>query len=1004
MAKFSVGDRVMIPVRNNQTGTIRSCTETAGLRFYQIVLDTGASVSEIESNVVAEIRIETPFDLLRTANFQDKVVFTAISTMNKLKSGNRNSIASFKSSKTKFHPYQFKPLLKFLNSPNRRILIADEVGLGKTIEAGYVLTEMALRGLIRNCLVICKSSLKIKWQTEMKEKFGFDFKIYKRRELMEDIKEDVAKGTKSIFGVINYDYNEKHSDAFLKHLEELDYSFDLLVIDEAHILRNESTIKHQAIKQVIGNTDYVLLMTATPVMTSLDNLYNLLKIIEPHYEEYSLFRDHLELSRPFIQALRQLNEGLNPKMVIHELKNNEIKLQLTYRDGTFALNSTVTVEERFKDDELFQEVVQLSEKDSISHKDFVKLQHNLSELNSFHPIITRTRKREIQDELEQVIRDVKLRYIDFTDEEKEIYESIINIYDEEPLALVTKKREATSCLPAFLMKNEDLLNPNLSVDSKFDQLQKIVNEVVVSQKRKLIIFSFFKGTLSYLGSRLNQYGLTCARIDGDVAIEERQGQLNCFRDDLNVNILLSSEVGSEGLDMQFCDALVNYDLPWNPMVVEQRIGRIDRVGQKSNIIYVYNLCIRETIEEQIVNRLFSRIGMFKQSLGLLEDILSSDDSLFENEANYQLLEAKLYGSKLSSATREKLLLDAERAIENALLTRLKIEKELDASFVSDLYIKDQLKEINKEKKYVTHHDIQELLSLLFKTRLATIRADLYSSKPYIRIDAGDTSLFDFIDSNIPPKFDKPHLYNAYISFKKKNRKSEVIHCTFDQETAFDNKELEFLSATHPLVQAAFHYFKQRRVDVNKAFSFLYQSSNSNLAKGIYALLVYDCEVHQSSLSGNSTSNFELPLVFRFEGEEFIQLSESELEQFLEIDFAEVINHPSPPSGELCQIFSSLLINSSSLSIYNKKNEIENEEGKMHISRQFRLIETEVDYLKRRIEQEQFNLKQAHSNITHIITSRIKENSKRIEQLEERKQKIQYYISENIQSISILEII
>lgn len=1003
MPKFNSGDRIMIPVRNNQTGTVRSFTETAGLCFYQIVLDTGASISEIESNIVAEIKIETPFDLLRTANFQDKVVFTAISTMNKLKSGNRNSIASFKSSKTKFHPYQFKPLLKFLNSPNRRILIADEVGLGKTIEAGYVLTEMSLRGLIRNCLVICKSSLKIKWQTEMKEKFGFDFKIYKRKELMDDINEDSAKGIKSVFGIINYDYNEKHSDAFLKQLEELDYNFDLLVVDEAHILRNESTIKHKAIREIINNTDYVLLMTATPVMTSLDNLYNLLKLIEPHYDEYSLFRDHLELSRPFIQALRQLNEGLEPQIVIQELKNSKILLQLTYRDGTFALNSTVTVEERFRDDELFKEVVQLSERDSLSHKHFVKLQHNLSELNSFHPIITRTRKREIQDELEQVIRDVKLRFIDFTDEEMAVYESIINMYDEEPLALVTKKREATSCLPAFLMKNKDMLDSNLSVDSKFNELKRIVDEVVITQKKKLIIFSFFKGTLSYIGRRISQYNIVCARIDGDIPIEERQGQLNRFRDDPSVSILLSSEVGSEGLDMQFCDALVNYDLPWNPMVVEQRIGRIDRVGQKSKIIYAYNLCIKGTIEEQIVNRLFSRIGMFKQSLGLLEDILSSDETLFENDTSYQILEAKLYGSKLSSAAREKLLLDAERAIENALLTKQKIEKELDASFVSDLYIKDQLKEINNEKKYVTNHGIQEMLSLLFKTRLATIRADLYSSDPYIRVGPGDTSLFDFIDSNIPPKSEQPHLYNAFLSFKKKNRKCEVIQCTFDQEVAFDNKDLEFLSATHPLVQATFYYFKQRRVDVNKAFSFLYQSHNSNLEKGIYALLMYDCEVHQSSLSGKSKSYFELPLIFRLEGDEFVELRDSELESFLEIDFADFINHPSPPSGELCEIFSLMLTNVSSLSIYNRKNEIENEERKMHYSRQFRLIETEVDYLKRRIEQDQFNLRQSHSKIANIIISRIKEYENRIAQLDERKREIQYNISENIQSISIVEI-
>ncbi len=190
---YQIGNRVSIIDRNNITGTILSIEQYNHVQFYEIMLDTGISISSTENNIRAFINYQSPFDLLEQANFQNKTVFSVESVINKMYGNNNDIIATLKSSKTTFLPYQFKPLTKFIKSDNRRILIADEVGLGKTIEAGYILAELSLRGKINNCLVICKSSLKEKWQTELKEKFSFNFQIQDRKELLKSIRNDIKK-------------------------------------------------------------------------------------------------------------------------------------------------------------------------------------------------------------------------------------------------------------------------------------------------------------------------------------------------------------------------------------------------------------------------------------------------------------------------------------------------------------------------------------------------------------------------------------------------------------------------------------------------------------------------------------------------------------------------------------------------------------------------------------------------------------------------------------------
>ena len=599
----------------------------------------------------------------------------------------------------------------------------------------------------------------------------------------------------------------------------------------------------------------------------------------------------------------------------------------------------------------------------------------------------------------------------------ELYESIINDYEGNPLALVQKKREATSCLPAFISKH-NLENENteqiIKYDSKFRALEKIINKVINEKDRKIIIFSFFKGTLKYLENKFLEHGISTLKIDGDIKIDNRQAVINKFESDNNIKILLSSEVGSEGLDMQFCDVMVNYDLPWNPMVVEQRIGRIDRIGQKSEIIYIYNLSIADTIEEQIFERLFDRIKIFNESIGSLEDILSSECNLFEIESkdNSEItkLETEIYGYKLSKQGLQDKIRAIETAIKHVELLRKDIEKDLDESFLNDQYITDEISKINTQKRYITSDDIISLLTLLFQTRLAHLRCDFTSSKPYIRFNEGQSGLYDFIEENIPNRRLNPQLYNKYLDFKRRNINKNLINLTFNQEEAYDNKLIDFISPTHPLAQAAFHFFRIKNIASNNAFCFCidYENLPTLNEASFYVLAKYNMESLKYTMAKHEpdSSFFELQLLFKLNEEgEFVLMPDDIKNTILGVDLNFwYTNSNEIPTEEDCEEITNILSPVLMHEFYTQKTALEADLKAIHNSRQFRLIDTEVDFLRRQIESNNRTMKNDPDNSIRFIYNKENEQyQKKINQLLNQKSSIGFGLQGTLQSLTIIKI-
>jgi len=202
MAKYNKGDQIQNESSNLKGVIVDVLPPTRGRQTYIVMYSDGVTKSELEKNLTPAINLDDPFERCKNKIYGSQSDFSLANTTFKISDSSNNTLSSLKASKTLFRAYQFKPLLKFLNSDNRKILVADEVGLGKTIEAGHILLEMKARGQLQNALIICPKSLQLKWKDELKNKFGLSFKIYDR---IEDLVEDLRERGTNLKGIINYE-------------------------------------------------------------------------------------------------------------------------------------------------------------------------------------------------------------------------------------------------------------------------------------------------------------------------------------------------------------------------------------------------------------------------------------------------------------------------------------------------------------------------------------------------------------------------------------------------------------------------------------------------------------------------------------------------------------------------------------------------------------------------------------------------------------------------------
>ena len=890
MSKYTIGNKVIKADSEGHGTIIEVMPPRRGRQLYKV--SWGNLVTdELEVNLLPDCDISDPFERCMSGIFGSYSEYSKKNTTFKIRSSNNNTISSLKASKTLFRAYQFKPLLKFLNSPNRRLLVADEVGLGKTIEAGHIMLELKARRELNHVLIVCPKSLQRKWKDELAFKFGLQFKIY---ESQKDLLADMQEHRVAVHAIINYEKirmkrqkskdEKKAKDEMPKNIVEFlsqnDFHFSLVLCDEAHKMRNKETQTYKGAEIIMCQANAAVFLTATPVMISTENLYNLLHLLDnTRYYNYQIFDNRLQENRPFVDALTDLNHYVPLPVIAKNLNEAEI-LTRFFSDEVEIFSHQTTVGKAFADDAMYQEIIQMLNGEDNS-KNRARLQYLISSMSMMNNIFSRTRKREVTTDMSQAERKPHMRKVVLTEEERIEFDRVIEEYKDDnsytdywgeevltqggALGLVQKKRQVASSVYAYL-NTESNLDKGIDeyadyTDAKFEELLRIIDEVFRHGTKKIVIFALFRKTLKYLQIRFKQRGFGTLMIHG--MVENRIDILDEFKNNPNAHILLSSEVGSEGLDMQFCNSMVNYDLPWNPMVVEQRIGRIDRFGQKSPTVNIYNVIVADSIQEDIYIRLLDRIGIFRGTIGDMEAIL---DAPLERGGSvtiqdvYNKLEKELYTSRLTEDEKRRKIAEIELAIANEKESIKHLEEGLDNALTNDAYFKDEINRIQNNNAYVTEIELRNYLESAIRQELTTcslvkVEKDIYElqlplSNPRI--------LLNFLTQNQPNGEENATMFRQ---FRNEIEDKQAIRMTFNQQVAYDNSKLLFMNIYNPIIQACLNYF--RKHDDESKTSFCYALSSDDILKKdtAYYMVVYQMSITRKVLGVPKRTDSLLPLLY-----------------------------------------------------------------------------------------------------------------------------------------------
>lgn len=892
MAQFSIGDSV-ITVDENMRGTIiKVMPIRRGRQLYTVNLPEG-NRDILEVDLKIDFDESDPFERCKSGIYGSYSEYSKRNTTFKIKHSNNSTISSLKASKTLFRAYQFKPLLKFLNSPNRRLLVADEVGLGKTIEAGHIMLELKARKELNNVLIVCPKSLQEKWKAELYEKFGLTFKII---DSAKDLIADLSSKAENVKAIVNYEKirgpkdkskkdiknSDKKNTIIIDYLSENPHRFSLVLCDEAHKMRNKETKTYRGAEILMSHADAVLFLTATPVMINEENLYNLLHLLDnTRYFNPQIFQNRLKENRSFIEAISELNNNIPLDQIKKRLVNASVISKFSTNEKEIYSNNR-SIGEIYKEDPIFSDLITLLEGEDSPNKR-AKIQYLLSSMSVMNTVFSRTRKREVTTDESQAKRCPHICKVNLHENEQEEFNSIIEEYTENSsyedewgeekikagseLGLTQRKRQIASSIWGYLNNEEDL-NKGIDAykdctDSKIEMLNSIIKKVFESGTRKLVVFAIFRKTLKYLSIRLKKLGYNPLIIHGEV--DNRAEILEKFKHDKNIHILLSSEVGSEGLDMQFCNSMVNYDLPWNPMIVEQRIGRIDRFGQKAKVINIYNIVVADSIQEEIYMRLLDRIGIFKGTIGDMEAILDAqiDGKSQTIQEVYQKMEKEFFTKDLTRAEKEQKIAEVARAIENEKESLQHLQEGLSNTLTNDAYFRDEVNRILYSNSYVTEEELYNYLKSVIREQLSTCNLE--------KIDKG---IMEFKIPLSQPKVVKNFLaqycennHETTISvnqFKTKIEDQKTFKLTFTQEIAYENRSLNYLNIYHPMIQACSNFFMKH--DDESKTSFCYGLvSDKLLNKGSrYFMALYQLKTNRM-VQGVEKVNVELlPVIFNLE--------------------------------------------------------------------------------------------------------------------------------------------
>lgn len=817
---FDPGDDVQL-VTDEEVGVVSSLSEVDGTIFYGINLPGGTRKTVGEDRVRRAV-LTDPVELMRRGQLDSaRSVNLRLAATRLLFAHQFDELSSLSNSRVEIKQHQVGVLHRVATSYPHRFLLADEVGLGKTIEAGLILKELKARGMARRTLVLAPSGIVSQWQFELKTKFNETFAQLDKRTIPGLEATNPGENPWALYdNVITSTSYACWTDKRAREIALADW--DMVIVDEAHHARRTQgnlagTRFYRLVQQLASpehaNSRAMLFLTATPMQLHPFELYSLLELLDPtlfaSYEDFDEHRKQLSGLNQTVEAIgRWPSLGVAARTQVadevgHWLSQERPACAARLAD---ADERGVLTEELLSRHRLSEALVRnrkavvggfmprvaavwevdLTEPEWLAYHAVTEYAREGFErarveknnalgflMVSFQKLVCSSSaalKKSLLTRAAKLERKLVASSTAPPDEDELEEVPVAEALDD---VLATRFRENTETEIAELRAIVDLLDA-IPLDSKTRVLIERLNEILESEPdAKVIIFTQFLETQAYIADHVPP-AWTAHIFNGGLKPADKDQAVARFRDDYGPQLLISSEAGGEGRNLQFSHMLVNYDLPWNPMKVEQRIGRIDRIGQKKPVS-IFNLSTTGTVEERVLHVLSERIGLFEETVGGLDPILG------EVEGDLRKILA------LADEKAGKALAEFEKRLESRVSEARAAERRL-----ADLIM---------DTRSFRQDEVQRLLDQRGLLSNDELKSFVLGSLKELGVGVESYPIDQVFELRLRGRFAD--------EFPGIVRDGDRRVATLDPATALDHEEVEFFAFGHDVVDALVEYVRRR---------------------------------------------------------------------------------------------------------------------------------------------------------------------------------------------------
>ncbi len=740
-----------------------------GLKRYAVLFEGGVEDEFPESELRALPPKPDALATLKEGRVADAKSFLLRRATLTLDDERKNdALGALLASRVMVKPHQVGVVQRVLSTRRPRFVLADEVGLGKTIEAGMIFSALRLSGLARRVLVVAPSHLTVQWLVELFHKFNHLFTLMdaERYELSLDEQPTVSPWARFDLVVTSLELLQR-SEQHRAEAGDPKAAWDLVIIDEAHHLKGEKA--KEAAEALAKNSFGLLLLTATPMQLDPEEYQSLLSLIDPLTAPTTAqFVERLARQEELSRAVTALLEGKEAA----------------------AATAVRALAKRFPDDEALEEI-----------EDPDELLTHLAETYSLSDRLIRNRRAVVGG---FSARRLHTHPVAVPKAEVEAKEAVLAALAQDGsvhgAALANLVRRLESSPAAFLQAvkgNKALAALKVSLpdkDAKFVAFVKLLQHVWAKEKgAKVLVFTEARDTLEHLQGRLRHEHVEALAYHGDLPLQERDRQVARFRDPEGPRVLLATEVGGEGRNFQFAHHLVNYDLPWSPATMEQRIGRLDRIGQTQAVdIHVFEA--EGTFSADVLSVLRDAVGVFGETVGGLDAVLE--------EVEPRLTELALAKPKARASYVAELK-------ERVSAARAQVKKAYDPLLDLRSFDREAVQELVGRAQERAGMDSGDGDTL--DDRLWSVARDLDE-----RLEECITELAERIGIRVDTDqevdafqcaFHFGHALNVEALPGYDIAEERTVLGTFWRDTAVEQEEIEYFATGHPLVEALFGFVK-----------------------------------------------------------------------------------------------------------------------------------------------------------------------------------------------------